>query len=418
MSIADLFWLFFMFSALQPMLRQRMLEAMRVRKIAQLESERKSRVILLVHRQETMRLLGFPIARYIDINDSEEVLRAIQMTDDDVPLDLVLHTPGGLVLAALQIAKAVRDHKAKVTVFVPHYAMSGGTLIALAADEIVMCGHSVLGPIDPQIGQSPAASLIKVVEEKPVARIDDQTLILADVGRKAISQLKQSASELLQRRLPAEQANALAEKLSCGIWTHDYPLWASTVKALGLSVSTAMPNEVLELMKLYPQPVRMQSGSGGGEYLPVARHREGASREVRPDNGLKHWRLGGNEIQQSVKQENAMTIRKLDKKQWRPFFDFVSKMMQGKQAEIEVTSLQLGDQIEAEWLPTHGLAYDPRDDVVEVALEGLDHLIPSPREIYVDDGGELLASVEIVDATGNKQILKLKDELRLPAPQT
>ena len=197
MSFGDLVWLFFIFSAIQPMLQQRMLEAMRVRKIAQLENERKSRVILLVHRQETMRLLGFPVARYIDINDSEEVLRAIQMTDDEVPLDLVLHTPGGLVLAALQIAKAVREHKAKVTVFVPHYAMSGGTLIALAADEIVMCEHSVLGPIDPQLGQSPAASLIKVVEEKPIAKIDDQTLVLADVGRKAITQVKQAATELL-----------------------------------------------------------------------------------------------------------------------------------------------------------------------------------------------------------------------------
>jgi ClpP class serine protease len=273
MSIGDLFWLFFIFSAIQPMLRQRMLEAMRVRKIAQLESERKSRVILLVHRQETMRLLGFPIARYIDINDSEDVLRAIQMTDEDVPLDLVLHTPGGLVLAALQIAKAVREHKAKVTVFVPHYAMSGGTLIALAADEIVMCKHSVLGPIDPQLGQSPAASLIKVTEEKPVGRIDDQTLVLADVGRKAIAQVKQAASELLERRLPAEQARVLAEKLTAGTWTHDYPIWASTAKSLGLPVSTDMPNGVLELMKLYPQPVRMQSG-GGVEYLPVPRQKE------------------------------------------------------------------------------------------------------------------------------------------------
>src|SRR5260370_23959640 len=115
-----------------------MLEAMRMRKISQLERTRKSRVILLVHRQETMRFLGFPVARYIDINDSEEVLRAIQMTDADVPLDLVLHTPGGLVLAALPIAKAVREHKARDTVVVPHYAMSGGTLIALAADEIVI----------------------------------------------------------------------------------------------------------------------------------------------------------------------------------------------------------------------------------------------------------------------------------------
>ena len=164
MSLLDLFWIFFMLSALQPVLRQRMLDAMRTRKISQMERQRNSRVILLVHRQETMRLLGFPVVRYIDVNDSEAVLRAIQMTADDVPLDIVLHTPGGLVLAALQIARAVRDHKAKVTVFVPHYAMSGGTLIALAADEIVMCRHSVLGPIDPQLGQSPAASILKVVE--------------------------------------------------------------------------------------------------------------------------------------------------------------------------------------------------------------------------------------------------------------
>jgi ClpP class serine protease len=270
MSFGDLIWLFFIFSAIQPMLQQKMLEAMRVRKISQLERERKSRVILLVHRQETMRFLGFPVARYIDINDSEEVLRAIQMTDADVPLDLVLHTPGGLVLAALQIAKAVREHKATVTVFVPHYAMSGGTLIALAADEIVMCKHSVLGPIDPQLGDSPAASLIKVVGEKPVAKIDDRTLVLADVGRKAIAQVKQAASELLTRRLAAEQADVLAEKLTAGTWTHDYPIWASTAKSLGLSVSTDMPHDVLQLLTLYPQPVRMQSG-GGVEYLPVER---------------------------------------------------------------------------------------------------------------------------------------------------
>jgi ClpP class serine protease len=273
MSIGDLFWLFFMFTALQPMLRQRMLEAMRTRKIAQIEGERKSRVILLIHRQETMKILGFPVARYIDINDSEDVLRAIQMTDDDVPLDLVLHTPGGLVLAALQIARAISNHKARVTVFVPHYAMSGGTLIALAADEIVMTRHSVLGPIDPQLGQSPAASLIKVVEQKPIERVSDETLILADVGRKAIAQVKQSAGELMKRSLPAEQAAALAEKLATGTWTHDYPIWATTAKELGLRVSTDMPDDVLDLMKLYPQPVRTQNG-GGVEYLPVPRQKE------------------------------------------------------------------------------------------------------------------------------------------------
>jgi ClpP class serine protease len=272
MSIMDLFWIFFVFSALQPVLRQRMLETMRTRKISQIERKRGSRVILLVHRQETMRLLGFPLMRYIDVNDSEEVLRAIQMTDDEVPLDIVLHTPGGLVLAALQIARAIDAHKGKVTVFVPHYAMSGGTLVSLAADEIVMCRHSVLGPVDPQLGQLPAASLIRVVEQKPIAEIDDQTLILADVGRKAIAQIKEAVRSLLAARMPADQAAQLADKLSTGTWTHDYPISADEAKGLALPVSTDMPKEVLELMTLYPQPVRSQAG--GVEYLPVPRQKE------------------------------------------------------------------------------------------------------------------------------------------------
>jgi ClpP class serine protease len=157
--------------------------------------------------------------------------------------------------------------------------MSGGTLIALAADEIIMSRHAVLGPIDPQLGQSPAASLIRVVEQKPIAEIDDQTLVMADVGRKAIAQVKQSASYILKRRLPADQAEALADKLSTGTWTHDYPLFAATAKELGLPVSTEMPDDVLELMKLYPQPVRTQSG-GGVEYLPVPRQKEPVSREA------------------------------------------------------------------------------------------------------------------------------------------
>jgi ClpP class serine protease len=274
MTIIDLFWIFFMLSALQPVLRQRMLEAMRTYKIAQLERKRGSRVILLVHRQETMRLLGFPLMRYIDVNDSEEVLRAIHMTDADVPLDIVLHTPGGLVLAAMQIARAIGDHKTKVTAFVPHYAMSGGTLIALAADEIVMCKHSVLGAVDPQLGQLPAASLIKVVEQKPVAEIDDNTLIMADVGRKAVAQVKAAAREFLERSLSPEQAEKLAETLSTGQWTHDYPISADQAKQLGLRVITDMPKEVMELMSLYPQPVRH---SGGVEYLPVPRQK-GAER--------------------------------------------------------------------------------------------------------------------------------------------
>lgn len=266
MDFGNLIWLFFLFAALQPMLRQRVQVMMRARKIAQVQARRGSRVITLVHRQETMRLLGFPLMRYIDMDDSEAVVRAIHEMDSGTPIDIVLHTPGGLVLASLQIARALREHKGKVTVFVPHMAMSGGTLIALAADEIVMCSHSMLGPIDPQVGNFPAASLIKVVREKPIAEIDDQTLILADVGQKAMEQVCRAAAGLLEKHMPPEQARDLAEKLSSGIWTHDYPITVGEARALGLNVSTEMPEEVFELMALYPQPVRTTPTV---EYLPM-----------------------------------------------------------------------------------------------------------------------------------------------------
>jgi ClpP class serine protease len=268
MSTWDILWIFFLLSALQPVLRQKLLETTRRRLIARLERQRGSRVILLIHRQEVMSLLGFPVFRYIDIHDSEEILRAIQMTDDNVPIDLVLHTPGGLVLASLQIARALSAHKAKVTVFIPHYAMSGGTLISLAADEIVMCKHSVLGPVDPQVGQYPAASVLKAVARKPVAEVDDQTLILADQAEKAIIQVRESVREFISEHHTAAKADELARLLSEGTWTHDYPIAFRMAQALGLPVTADMPTEVLELMRLFSQPIRRTPSV---EYLPVPR---------------------------------------------------------------------------------------------------------------------------------------------------
>jgi ClpP class serine protease len=270
-NIGQLIWLFFMLTALQPVIKQRLLESSRQRLIAKIEHRRRSRVILLVHRQETMSLLGFPLMRYIDINDSEDLMRACEMTDPEVPLDIVLHTPGGLVLASLQIARAIRRHKGKVTVFVPHYAMSGGTLIALGADEIVMSPHAVLGPVDPQLGQYPAASLLKVVSRKPIAEVDDQTLILADVAEKAIKQLRGSVKEILTRTQTPENAEELADVLSTGTWTHDYPITYEEARRFGLKVSSEIPADVLQLMSLYPQPMRRQPSV---EYLPIPRKAE------------------------------------------------------------------------------------------------------------------------------------------------
>jgi len=272
MTPGDIVWMFFVFSALQPVLKQRFLDASRQRLIAKIERQRHSRVILLVHRQEQMSLLGFPVYRYIDVNDSEEVMRAIHLTDPDVPLDLVLHTPGGLVLAALQIARAIHKHQGKVTAFVPHYAMSGGTLIALAADEIVMSEYAVLGPVDPQLGEYPAASILKAVAKKPIADIDDKTLILADQAEKAMSQVCESVRELLATKCPDGKAEELARLLSEGTWTHDHPITYETAQSFGLPVRCNIPAEFLDLMHLYPQPVRRQPTV---EYLPEPRRSQG-----------------------------------------------------------------------------------------------------------------------------------------------
>jgi len=270
MGIGDIFWFFFMISALQPIMTRRLLEFSRQRLISKIEHDRGSRVILLVHREEKMNFLGFPVYRYIDVDDSEEVLRAIHMTGKDVPIDLILHTPGGLVLASLQIAQAIKKHKGKVTVFVPHYAMSGGTLISLAATEIVMSEYAVLGPVDPQLGKYPAASILKVIAKKPVKDVEDETLILADQAEKAIIQLRESVKELLQGIPTNGKVDELARLLSEGTWTHDFPITYDRAKLLGLRVNSNIPDDILKLMSLYPQPTRTQPTV---EYLPVPRTR-------------------------------------------------------------------------------------------------------------------------------------------------
>lgn len=218
-----------------------------------------------------MNLLGFPIMRFIDINDSEEVIRAIHLTDKDVPIDIILHTPGGLVLAALQIALAIKKHPAKVTAFIPHYAMSGGTLIALACDEIVMDEHAVLGPVDPQIGEYPAASLLRAIKRKPLEHIDDKTLILADVAEMALKQMKENLKIILNDKYPPEKIEEIAEVLSQGYFTHDYPITYEEAKKLGLPVNKDMPIEIYQLMKLFPQPVRRTPSV---EYIPLPKREQ------------------------------------------------------------------------------------------------------------------------------------------------
>jgi ClpP class serine protease len=252
MNFWNLIWIFFLLSSLQPVVQRQLLAMGRRRMLASISSKRDATVITLIHRQETMSFLGFPIMRHIDIDDSESVLRAIRGTRPGRTIEIILHTPGGLVLAASQIALALADHDGRVVAVVPHYAMSGGTLIALAADEIVIDRHAALGPVDPQLGQYPAASLVAVAAMPGEHK--DETLIMADVGRKALRQVEAVVTQLLQEHTPELRAREVARLLSSGVWTHDHPLMAAELEQLGLPVKFGVPDEERALMNLYPQP--------------------------------------------------------------------------------------------------------------------------------------------------------------------
>lgn len=252
--MAYLFWAFLIFLLFLPTLKQRYLVYKRLQLLKSLEKKRKSRVVTLIHRQEFGGLLGMFLGRFVSIEDSEQILRAIRFTPKAMPIDLILHTPGGLALAAEQIAQALVKHKGEITVFIPHYALSGGTLIALAASKIVMDPNAVLGPVDPQVGGFPAASILELTKKKPKNKIEDKTLILADIAKKALRQIQDVIMELLvSRKIEKKKAQKIASDLTSGKYTHDYPISSEELASMGLNITTKMPNDIYDLIALYPQ---------------------------------------------------------------------------------------------------------------------------------------------------------------------
>lgn len=277
--------LFVVLAVVLPALSRAGLRRHRRSQLQAFEQERGSRVISMIHRQESIALMGMALSRYIDVEDSEAVLRAIRKTDDDVPIDLVIHTPGGLVLAAGQIAWALAEHPAKVTVYVPHYAMSGGTLLALSADEVVMDENAVLGPVDPQLGGVPAASVRAAVERKDPNEVDDTTLILDDLSEKAIGQVERTVTELLEARgFDSDEAGEIAATLATGRFTHDYAIRVEEARELGLSVDTDVPETIYDLMDLYAQP---RGRRPSVQYVDVPYGNPGGE-EDRPADPVKH----------------------------------------------------------------------------------------------------------------------------------
>jgi ClpP class serine protease len=216
--------------------------------ISKLEEERGTKVITLIHRREPWEENE---EKHITIEDTEHVLINIRQAPKDKDVDLILHTPGGLVLASEMIAMAIKNHPAKVSVIIPFYAMSGGTLIALAADEIIMEKDSVLGPVDPQLKDMPAGALVSLLERKPIESVSDENIMLSEEARKGIERVQKFVEWLLENKMEKMEAKKLAEFLTGGYMTHDTPIVFEVAKGFGLNVKHGVPKSVYDLFRTF-----------------------------------------------------------------------------------------------------------------------------------------------------------------------
>ena len=259
LSITDLLILLGLFILLYmlmyPQMQMRAERRKRLSRIREMERKWGTKVLTMIHRKEAISMFGIPVYQFIDVEDAEEVLRGIREAKGK-PIDLIIHTPGGQLHASMQIARALRNYGAKTRVFVPHYSMSGGTIIALAANEIIMDRDASLGPVDPQVGDLlrgvfPAPSWLHVARKKGL-EADDTTLMMSDISEKALGFTRSMVNELLDGKFEdKEKQKQVVEKLVGGEMIHAQIISAKDAKALGLPVSTELPPEIHEFMKCY-----------------------------------------------------------------------------------------------------------------------------------------------------------------------
>ncbi|MHC1754162.1 MAG: hypothetical protein AB9861_01800 [Methanosarcina sp.] len=258
-----MFVFLFLYAIIYPQSQLKKIRMQRMAKLKAMERRHGYKVLTMIHRREAISFFGLPAYQFIDEEDAEQILRWIRKYRN-YPLELILHTPGGQLHASIQIARALKNHPKKTRVLIPHYSMSGGTIIALAADEIVMDKDAVIGPIDPQVGDLmrglfPAPSWIYAAEMKK-ENAEDVTLVMSDISRKALKLTRNVAMELLEGKIipvsgRENSLDEIVEKLVSGEMIHSTPLSAAEAKEIGLSVSTDFPEDVHEFMKLF-RPVK------------------------------------------------------------------------------------------------------------------------------------------------------------------
>ena len=221
--------------------------ARRAELIRELEEERGSRVIQLIHRKEPWGTSEEEPE--IAIEDSEVILQQVRETPKDIPIDFIIHTEGGLTFAADLIAMALKYHPAKVTVMVPFYALSDGTFIVLAADEIMMEKCSILAPCEPIIDDMQANLIMGILKRKPIETISDGTILLAEAARMATDNQREFVRWLLSDKMNEEQATQVASFLTGGFMASSTPITLDVARAIGLNVVEGVPEKVMQLFQ-------------------------------------------------------------------------------------------------------------------------------------------------------------------------
>jgi ClpP class serine protease len=221
--------------------------ARRAQLIRELEEERGTRVLQLIHRKEPWS--ASDDEPQIVLEDSEIILQQIRETPPDKPIDFIVHTEGGLTFAADLIAMALRYHKAKVTVMVPFYAMSDGTYVVLAADEIMMEKCSILAPLEPLIDDMPANLVMSILKRKPIETISDRTILFAEAARMETENAKELVKWLLVDKMAEDQATQVADFLVGGYMASSTPITLDVARAVGLNVVEGVPDKVMQLFE-------------------------------------------------------------------------------------------------------------------------------------------------------------------------
>lgn len=221
--------------------------ARRSQLIRELEEERGTRIITLIHRKEPWSTDDDEPE--IVLEESETILQAVRETPRDKPIDFIVHTEGGLTFAADMMAMALKHHPAKITVMVPFYAMSSGTYLALAADEIMMEKYSILAPVEPQIDEMPANWIMAILKRKPVELIADRTILLSEKARMETENAAEFVKWLLADKMTEDQTAQVANFLVGGFMASTTPITLDVARAIGLNVTEGVPEKVHQLFE-------------------------------------------------------------------------------------------------------------------------------------------------------------------------